>query len=50
MPFAMGRAVEAVGDVFAYVAIIITIPFVILAVGAPIVLCVRLLLWATGTL
>jgi hypothetical protein len=50
MPFSQSRAAEAVGDVLAYVAIIITIPFVILAIGAPIALCVRILLWATGTL
>jgi hypothetical protein len=48
LPFS--RTTEVLGDLFAYAAIIITIPFVILAIGAPIALFLRLVLWATGTL
>ena len=50
MSVSLSRVAEGLGDVLAYMAIVITIPFVILAIGAPIALCVRLLLWATGTL
>jgi len=32
------------------VAVVLCVPFVILAVGTPIVLCVRLLLWVGGWL
>jgi hypothetical protein len=37
-----------VGDVFAAAGIVICIPLVILAIGIPIALCVRLLLWIGG--
>lgn len=50
MAFTLSRMTEVLGDLLAYAAIIITIPFVILAIGAPIALFLRLLLWATGTL
>lgn len=39
------RAATVVGDLAAAVAIVLCIPFVLLAIGLPIALCVRLLLW-----
>ena len=44
------RAAVLVGDVMGAVAIVLCVPFVILAVGTPIALCVRLLLWVGGWL
>ena len=42
------RAVVAVGDLLEAVAIVLCIPFVILAIGIPIAWFVRLLLWVVG--
>jgi len=42
------RAAAGAGDVLCLVAIVFCLPFAILAIGAPIALCVRLLLWLTG--
>ena len=42
---ALRRAAVVIGDLFAAVGIVLGIPFVILAIGIPIALCVRLLLW-----
>ncbi len=39
------RAVDAAGDVLLAAAVVMCIPFVILAVGIPIALFVQLLLW-----
>ena len=39
------RALIIAGDVLGAVAIVLCIPFAILAIGMPIALCVRLLLW-----
>ena len=39
------RAVVVVGDALTAVAIVLCIPFAILALGMPIALCVRLLSW-----
>jgi hypothetical protein len=50
IPILQSRTAEVAGDVLAYAAIIFTIPFIILAIGAPIALFLRLVLWATGTL
>jgi hypothetical protein len=41
---------RSVGDLFAAVGIVFCIPFVILAIGIPIVLGVRFLLWIAGML
>jgi hypothetical protein len=41
---------RVVGDLFAAVGVVFCIPFVILAIGIPIVLCVRGLLWIAGML
>ena len=42
------RATTATGDLLAAVSIVVGIPFVILAVGLPIALAVRFLLWIAG--
>ena len=47
---ALGRAALAVGDLLAALAIAFCIPFVILAIGIPIALCIRLLMWIGGLL
>lgn len=44
------RAAVVVGDLLGAVAIVVCIPFAILAVGIPIALCVRLVLWIGGLL
>ena len=50
VPDPFRRAAVVVGDVLGAVAIVLCIPFVILAIGIPIALCVRLLLWIGGLL
>jgi len=50
VPGLLWRAAVAMGDLLGAVGIVLCIPFVILAVGIPIALCVRLLLWITGML
>jgi hypothetical protein len=45
VPGPFRRAAGVVGDLLAAVALVLCIPFVILAIGIPIALCVRLLLW-----
>jgi hypothetical protein len=40
----------AIGELLAALAIVLCIPFVILAIGIPIALCVRFLLWSAGVL
>jgi hypothetical protein len=45
-----GRVGAGIGDVLGAVAMVLCIPFVILAIGTPIALCARLLLWVTGSL
>lgn len=50
VPGRLRRAAEVVGGLFAIMGIILCIPVVILAVGIPIALCVRLLLWIGGFL
>ena len=44
------RAAVVVGDLLGAAAIVLFIPLVILAVGTPIALCLRLLLWIGGLL
>ena len=50
VPGALRRAALAVGDLLAALAIVLCIPFVFLAIGIPIALCIRLLLWIGGLL
>ncbi len=50
VPGPFRRAAAVVGDLLGAVAIILCIPFVILAIGIPIALGVRLLLWIGGLL
>ena len=50
VPGPIRRAAVVIGDLFAAVGIVLCIPFVILAIGIPIALCVRLLLWIGGLL
>jgi len=47
-PGFLRRAVGAIGDLLGLAAIIACIPIVILAIGTPIALFVRLLLWLGG--
>jgi hypothetical protein len=50
VPGRLRRAAAAVGELLALVGIILSIPFVIVTIGVPIALCVRLLLWIGGAL
>lgn len=44
-----GRVAASIGDLLAAVAVVLCVPIVILAIGTPIALCARLVLWATGS-
>ena len=50
VPGPFRRAAVVVGDVLGAVAIVLCLPLVILAIGVPIALFVRLLLWIAGLL
>ena len=50
VPGPFRRAAVVVGDVLGAVAIVLCIPFLIVAIGIPIALCVRLLLLIGGLL
>jgi hypothetical protein len=50
VPGPFRRAAGAAGDLLGVVAIVLCIPFVILAIGIPIAVCLRLLLWIGGLL
>lgn len=50
VPGPFRRAAVVVGDLLGAAAIVLCIPFVILAIGTPIALFVRLLLWLGGLL
>lgn len=50
VPGRLWRAAMVVGDLCGAVAIVLCIPFVILAIGIPIAMCVRLLLQVGGLL
>ena len=50
IPGLVRRAATVSGDVLSAVAIVLCIPFVILAIGIPLALCVRFLLWIVGML
>jgi hypothetical protein len=49
-PGFLRRTGEAAVDLLALLGVVFAIPFVILAVGLPVALSVRLLLWAVGAL
>jgi len=44
----LGRVAVAMGDLLAAVGVVLCVPIVILAIGIPIALCVRVLLWIAG--
>ena len=48
VPGLVRRAAIVIGDLLALAGIVLCIPVVILAIGTPLVLCVRLLLWIAG--
>ena len=50
VPGLLRRAARVIGDLVAAVGIVLCIPFMILAIGIPIALSVRFLLWITGML
>lgn len=50
LPGSLRRATVAVGDVLGLVAIAFCIPLVVLGIGIPIALCLRLVLWILGLL
>ena len=50
VPGSLRRAALVIGDVLAAAGIVLCIPFVILAIGIPIALFVRFLLWIAGML
>ena len=50
VPGRLWRGAGVVGDLLGALAAVLCIPFVILAIGIPIALCVRLLLWIGGLL
>lgn len=49
-PGPLRRAAVIFGDVFGAMGIVLCIPLLILGIGIPIALCVRLLLWIGGLL
>jgi len=49
VPGRLWRAAVILGDLLAAGAIVLGIPLAILAIGIPIALCVRLLLWVGGS-
>jgi hypothetical protein len=50
VPAPLRRAAGVIGDLLAAAAIVLAVPAVILAIGIPIALCVRFLLWIVGML
>ncbi len=50
MPSGLARATEIFGDVLGAVVLVFCIPFAMVAIAAPVVLCIRLLLWSAGML
>jgi hypothetical protein len=50
VPGFLWRAAMVIGDLLAAMGVVLCIPFVILAIGIPIALCVRFLLWIVGVL
>ena len=47
---AISRATQFAGDLLGAAVVIVCIPFAILAIGTPIALVLRVLLWLTGQL
>ena len=50
VPGLVRRVAMVIGNVLSALAIVLGTPFVILAIGIPIALCVRFLLWIVGML
>lgn len=50
IPGPLRRAAVVARDLMGAVAIVLCFPFVILAIGTPIALCLRLLVWVGGLL
>jgi hypothetical protein len=50
VPGAFRRAASVVGEVLGGIGLVLCVPFVLLAIGTPFVLCVRLVLWVSGLL
>jgi hypothetical protein len=50
VPGVLRRAAGVFGDLFLVVGIVLCVPFVIMAIGIPLALCVRLLFWVAGLL
>jgi len=50
VPGLLRRGAHIIGDLLTAVAIVLCIPFGILAIGIPVALCVRFLLWIAGML
>jgi len=48
VPGALRRAAMIIGDFLGLIGVVLCVPFVILAIGIPIALCVRFLLWIVG--
>lgn len=50
VPGTFRRAAMVIGDLLAAMGIVLCLPFAILAIGMPIVLCARALLWIVAML
>ena len=50
VPGALRRAAVVIVDLLGAAGLVLCVPFVILAIGIPIALCLRFLLWITGML
>ena len=50
VPGLLSRSAMAIGDLVVAMGVVLCIPFVILALGIPLALCVRFLLWIAGML
>jgi hypothetical protein len=48
VPALLRRAAEVVGDLLGLAGIALALPFVILGIGIPFALCIRLVLWIGG--
>jgi hypothetical protein len=50
VPGALHRAAVVIVDLLGAAGLVLCLPFVILAIGTPVALCVRFLLWIVGVL
>ena len=50
VPGALHRAAAIIADLLGAAGVLLCVPFVILAIGIPIALCLRFLLWIAGLL